>query len=55
MTGTRPANFGQVLDLWDEVMRLNWPPSSHFPAHFSERVGTLALADGRRAGSGSTG
>ena len=46
----RPSGtFGQVLDLWDEVIRLSWPPSSHFPAHFSERVGTLALADGRRS------
>ncbi len=39
------GNFGRVLDLWDEVIRLNWPQSSHFPAHFSERVGTLAVAD----------
>jgi hypothetical protein len=38
-----------VLDLWDEVIRLSWPPSSRFPAHFSDRVGTLALADGRRS------
>jgi hypothetical protein len=43
------GTFGQVLDLWDEVIRLSWPPSSRFPAHFSDRVGTLALADGRRS------
>ena len=30
-------------------MRLNWPQSSHFPAHFSERVGALALADAHRS------
>jgi hypothetical protein len=44
-----PGTFRQVLDLWDEVMRLDWPRSSHFPSHFSERVGTLALADARRS------
>ncbi len=43
------GGFDRVLDLWDQVMRLNWPASSHFPAHFSERVGTLALADSRRS------
>jgi hypothetical protein len=39
------GGFVRALDLWDQVMRLNWPQSAHFPAHFSERVGTLALAD----------
>lgn len=38
-----------MLDLWDQVIRLNWPKTSHFPSHFSERVGTLALADSRRS------
>ena len=43
------GGFDRVLDLWDQVMRLNWPKNSHFPAHFSERVGALALADSRRS------
>ena len=33
------SGFVQALDLWDDVMRLDWPTSSHFPAHFTERVG----------------
>jgi hypothetical protein len=41
--------FIPVLDLWDQVMRLSWPKSSHFPSHFSERVGALALDDSRRS------
>ncbi len=51
VAGDRDAagGFLRALDLWDEVIRLNWPPSSHFPAHFSERVGTLALAEAHRS------
>jgi hypothetical protein len=45
----KSGTFGQVLDLWDELIRLSWPPNSRFPAHFSERVGTLALADAHRS------
>ena len=41
------GTFGQVLDLWDQVIRLDWPPSSRFPAHFSERVGAMAGAESR--------
>ena len=43
------GGFDRVLDLWDQVMRLNWPTKSLFPAHFSERVGALAVADSRRS------
>jgi hypothetical protein len=42
------AGFVRALDLWDEVIRSNWPQNSRFPAHFSERIGTFALADSRR-------
>jgi hypothetical protein len=42
-------SFVRALDLWDQVMRLDWPKDSHFPSHFSERVGALALADSRRS------
>ena len=40
--------FIPVLDFWDQMMRLNWPETSHFLAHFSERIGALALVDSRR-------
>ena len=39
------GGFARALDLWDQVMLLRWPKNSHFPSHFSERVGALALAD----------
>ena len=34
--------LGRALDLWDEVMRLNWPQSSRFPSQFTERISALA-------------
>ena len=37
--------FLPVLDLWDQIMGMNWPDGSLFPAHLSERIGTLALQD----------
>ena len=43
------GGFVPVLDLWDQVIRLNWPDSSHFPAHLTERVGALALANSYRS------
>ena len=43
------ASFVRALDLWDEVMRLNWPASSHFPSQFTERVGVLASSDNNRS------
>ena len=42
------AGFSRALDLWDKVIRLNWPQNSRFPAHFSERVGAVALANSYR-------
>jgi hypothetical protein len=41
---TRRA-FSQVLDLWDDVIRLRWPAGSAFPAQFTERVASLVAAD----------
>ncbi len=31
----------RALDLWDEVIRLDWPPGSEFPAQFTERMAKL--------------
>ena len=48
MSRNSAAGFLRALDLWDKVIRLNWPQNSRFPAHFSERVGVMALADTHR-------
>ncbi len=34
-----------MFDLWDDVMKTSWPGYSHFPAHFTERVATVAAHD----------
>ena len=47
--GAAARGFVSVLDLWDEVMGMHWPPGSRFPSHFSARVGTLALGDWTRS------
>ncbi len=46
--GGKMSGFVKALDLWDDVMRLDWPTSSHFPAHFTERVGALCSNDAHR-------
>ena len=48
--GGKMSGLVMALDLWDDVMRLDWPKSSHFPAHFTERVSALSSYDahGRR-------
>jgi hypothetical protein len=46
--GGKTAGFVRALDLWDEVMRLNWPKSAHFPSHFTERVAALSSSDAHR-------
>jgi hypothetical protein len=39
------AAFLQVLDLWDEIIRLSWPKGADFPAHFTERVSALVAVN----------
>ena len=45
---TVPRGFVRASDLWDEVMRLSWPKSSHFPSQFTERVAELSASDSHR-------
>ena len=52
--GGKMSGLVMALDLWDEVMRLDWPKSSHFPAHFTERVAALSSPMRTGVGSGST-
>jgi hypothetical protein len=40
--------FGRALDLWDEVMKLNWPKNAHFPVQFTERISALAWDNASR-------
>jgi hypothetical protein len=43
------AGFRRALDVWDRLMRLNWPQGSQFPSQFTERVASLVKVDvGRR-------
>jgi hypothetical protein len=46
--GATAAGFHRALDLWDRLIRLNWPKSSQFPAHFTERLAALAGVDEHR-------
>jgi hypothetical protein len=43
-----PLSFRGALDLWEEVIRLRWPPGQEFPADFTERVAALAQRDPAR-------
>jgi hypothetical protein len=40
--------YRAALDLWDEAIRLPWPPDQSFPSHFTERISALAEADAPR-------
>jgi hypothetical protein len=43
--GDKSRRLGRALDLWDEVMLLNWPRNSRFPSHFTGRISALAWDD----------
>jgi hypothetical protein len=45
-----PRSFERALELWDTVMKMCFPESARFPAHFTERVAaTVGFDTHRRA------
>jgi hypothetical protein len=44
----RARGFGKALVLWDDLIRLQWPERSDFPAHVTARMSSLARADASR-------